>query len=347
MTAQTTHESPRDLILHELSEYGATEPTTMNRIGLSVGGFEPLQMAQALIQLIQEGLVDQSPGGRGWYRLTERGRAAANVEPEANHLESVIPHPGGSALDVITGQLTVGVDSKGHERRWQIWNEIGTKPILVSGSTGSGGTNFLSGLIEAALLHYPVARTWLVDDNRQMKEHWDLVEKIGVNERYDDDQDEVITASDLLDQVLAVQRDRSRSLTQAGKKAWITPFDSLRLPLGVLVLGDLSEIVGEPELRRKLSLISKQARKTGIIIATHVHDLTLASFGQTPALQDFFAAGNMMIFRHAGQLVGRIVPSISDALDPIPAAFPDGSTTAGLGRMIDGTLIRTFWASGL
>lgn len=336
-------ETPEQAILRVLSEDGHTQPVTLHRIVAETGGHSPRAISNALLTLRRENLVDQAPGAHGRYMLTETGAAYANLSPEPPTLKEVLAHPGGDALNILTGELAIGTDATRIVRSWQLWDAIGTIPFLAIGGSGTGGTGLLSGLVEAALGHYPDARVWLIDDNRQMADYWDRVERVAVN----DADDFAGRTGDLLDDVLRVQRDRARLLAQSGKKGWNGPFDDLRLPLGILVIGFLDEIVRDPELRQKLGTITKAARKTGILVATHVHSPALDSFANDMVLQDFFAAGNILTLRQSTSLFGRMVTRAMEKFKPLPRAFDDGSTTAGLGYLADGTLIRAYWASGL
>ncbi len=347
MNLKLTTETTEQTILRVLGE-GGTQPVTLHRIVTANDGHHsPGAVSRALIGLRQAGLIDQEPGAQGRYRLTEKGMAEANVNPVPRTLNEVHAHPGGDALNVLTGELAIGTDVTGEVQRWQLWNSIGTIPFLAMGSSGSGGTGLLSGLVEATLPHYPDTRVWLIDSNHQMTEYWNRADKVAVSRLDEWERPDVLSADEMLDQVLAVQRDRARLLADAGKKAWNTPFDDLRLPLGVLVIGFLDEVIEDAGLRAKLGQVSKMARKTGILVASHVHSPGLGSFANDMALQDFFAAGNILTMRQSTKMFGRMVGPHMERFQPIPVTFDDGSTTAGLGHMADGTLIRAYWASGL
>jgi hypothetical protein len=336
-------ESCSQNLLRFLGTAEPVRPVTLHQILNRDHGYSPRQISIALLDLIKEGLIEQGTG-HGSYRLTDLGVAAMNQLLTVNDLAVVIPHPGGSALDIETGQLAIGTDARGNVHNWQLWNEMGARPCLVTGGSGSGGTNLLSGMVEAAIDHYPLVRTWLVDTAHQMGEYWDRVEKVATVQPYPDEYD-VESTSDLFDQVLKVQRDRAKLLAQAGRKAWVGPLQS-GLPLGLLVIGSLRDELTK-ENRAKLSLIMRQARRTGITVATHASDPLLASFGSDPTLRETFADGNLLIGRwHVPFVGGVLVPKIG-TLEPIEPRFADGSSTAGVGYLSDGTLIRSYWSSGL
>jgi hypothetical protein len=351
--ATMTSETAPEMILRELSEFGPTEPQTLARIVQSDNRFSPRVVSASLMDLIRTGLVVQQEGARGWYQLTDKGRAAAGSLPAPRTLREIITHPGGSAFDVETGRLVIGRNAYGEDVSLQLWNEIGAKALLVSGSTGAGGTNLLGGLIEATLPHYPLVRTWVIDSVRQMGEYWDQVEKVAVNDLNDefgglfDPFNRATTTSELLDQVIVAQRDRLRLLRSSGRKAWNGPLNELRMPLGLLIIGQLDEVAGDREQRAKLAIIGKMARKTGTVVAAHVHSPILESFGHDMGIADFFRLGNVVALRHASALFGKVLSGTDLAFPDVPSTFPDGSTTAGVGSLGDGKLFRTFWASGL
>lgn len=341
MSTMTTTPA-RDAVLSVISEAGTVRTATLPRL---VTGYSARQLSNALTSLFHDGLIDAPAGRYGEYRLTEKGEAAATELPKTNYLELVTPHPGGSAYHPETGDVAIGVGRNGELRYWNLWTGIGARPGLVVGATGSGGTNLLSGLIEATLPH-PQVRTWVVDTEHQLAEYWTRVDRIGILNPADYpeyvDPQPTSTAA-LLDQVIAVQHDRQRLLAKLGYRSWQL---ATGLPLGLLVISSLNEISHSRDLSDSLTVIARLARKTGISIVTHAHSPLLDSFGNA-LLQDYFGGGNLALMRMASKPFGRVISPELANLPVISSTFADGSTTAGLGYGEDGAMFRSFWASGL
>lgn len=348
MNTNTKPETAREVILRTLSEDGSDgSGTSLGRILANYQECNARQISPAIQVLISEGLVEKGEA-TGRLHLTQAGRAATNLKAtlDSPWIRETFTHPGGLALDMNDGTLNVGIGPDWSTQRCKLWNHaIGTLPILAIGSTGSGGTNMLNGLIEASLPHHPSARVWLIDNNAQMSEYWGSVEKVAADHAIGQDAG-VIDTSYMLDQVIQAQHDRSRKLAGRGKRDWTGPDSGL--PLGILVLGQLEEVVRDVQAKYKLAQIVKMARKTGVLVAAHAASPLLASFGNDMMIQDFFGAGNIFTFRQAiKSTFGRMMTERMAGLPMIPREFEDGMTTAGVGYMPDGTLMRTYWAPGI
>jgi hypothetical protein len=337
MNVKIDSETPEEAILRVLGD-GDTEPVTLHRIVESnSGAHSPRAISAALLNLRQAELIEQAPGGRGVFRLTDAGVAAISELPEPYSLDAVIPHPGPQALDLLTGELAIGVNARGDEVSVPLWNSIGTRMFVASGVTGAGTTNVLGGFIEAASAHVPHVRTWLVDTGRQLSEYADRVDRTSADED---------ASIDLLHEVLKVQRDRNRLLAQIGKKAWNTPFDALGLPLGLVVISSLNDYASL-EFHSVLGDVLGMARKTGIVVATDVPSLALPCFHYNFLNRETFLAGTVLRMRSVGPLDRQIGNEEQVRYPQIDATFEDGSTTAGLAYLPNGQLLRAFWASGL
>lgn len=346
MTDFSTDATARDAILRLLAEDGATESLTLHRIMMAEHQFSPGMISHVLAELTADNLIEAAHGIRGQYKLTERGRAAANVAPMPRDLSQATPHPGGEAFDPATGRLVLGRTARGEDVTCSLWNDIGTKPLLVSGATGAGGTNVLGGLIEATLSHPQHVRLWMIDPDEQMREYWRAMDTVAVNEPYDKDE-AVLSTQELLRQLIGLQQGRSKLLANARKKGWTGTDGEPQLPLIVVVISQIEDVTGNHENTRMLASIAKMARKTGVVLATHAHSLLMQPFGYAMALTDHFAGGNILTLRHSTKPFGQIVAGAGISIPDIPREFANGYSTAGVGTLGDDRLFRTFLAQGL
>lgn len=341
MTIQIEKDSAAQAILDILAE-GHTQPTTLYRIAQE-SSYGPRIVSSALHLLTREGLVVQL--GHGQYQLTDLGVATIAEDPELSSLNVIQPHPGPSALDVETGNLSFGINTLHNDVQLPLWDAFGAKPVLVSGASGSGKTELLAGVVESATSHYPNVRTWIIDSTRQLANYWEVAQRVGSD--YDLGDDRVSgSASDLLRDVISVQHDRSRILAQTGYRCWSGPFNTPSLPVGVLVISSLNEL-RDKEFFGLLQTVMRMARKTGIVVVTDVADLSIGSFGNDFAIRDGFQYGTVLRMRSVNPLDLQIGNPNKVNFPDLPMHFSNGQSTAGVGYLPSGKLFRAFWSPGL
>lgn len=340
MNIKTEKASAEQVILGILGE-DHTEPVTPYRLAQE-SDLVPRRISAALYQLVRDGMVDQMTGGR--YRLTDAGLAMIAHSSASHPLNVIQEHPGPSALDTLTGQVSIGINSSHNDVRIPLWDAFGAKSVVASGATGSGKTELMGGLIESATGHYPNVRTWLVDSTRQLSHYWGRVQRIGSD--FDQDDSRVSgSASDVLRDVIAVQHDRSKFLAETGSRCWNSPFGNPSLPAGLLILSSLNEL-RDWEFFGLLRTVMKMARKTGIVVATDVSDLSVASFNDF-AIRDGFLYGTVLRMRSTNPLDAQIGNPHGVSFPALDKRFTDDQTTAGVGYLPDGKLFRSFWTPGL
>lgn len=335
MDLKIDNETPEQTILRVLGEGDATQPLTLYRLVADAGQHTPRAISNALLTLGRQGLVEQSPGGRGVYRLTTAGLEAIGVR-KPDFFDLIVAHPGAEALDLTTGRLAIGVGEDGKDVTIPLWGWIGTRMLLASGVTGAGTTNVLAGTIEAAIPNAPYVRTWIVDTSRQLAEYHSRVDRVSRDAK---------ASIELLNDVLRVQEDRSGILARAGRRSWSGPLDAVGMPLGLLVISALDGYE-TPGFHNRLSAVLAMARKTGIVVAADVPNLSLECV-HSYQNRETFLAGTVLRMRSFGPIDGDVGNKAKVHFPDIPATFKDGSTTAGLGYLADGQLIRAFWTSGL
>jgi hypothetical protein len=243
-------------------------------------------------------------------------------------------------LDPETGWVTIGALPDGSAARWRLF-EPGSGPCggMIFGAQGSG-KSALANAIAAEITHSGIGVLWLADGQEGLSmpdwsEHGARWFAFSLRETR-----RMLQAAE---QVMYDRQNRRRRVrwTDANGKEHRgkASFDGTDQEPYLYVLVDEWPIVAlDPECRRIVALLLKAGRKVGI---------TVIVIGQIPSIAEFGGDSDASVIRALSSTTNvvmfRIAPADKssqhmggmgvDGVDPtsIPAAFPDGTGTQGLG----------------
>lgn len=240
-------------------------------------------------------------------------------------------------LSVLTGISVVGwyIDlAPVHYRHYR----VGSGPVhtLISGSTDSGKSKTVEQLL-AEERHSGVIVSWVIDPQRgaSLPDWQDNVERYART---------VEEARDLL--LRARVRMYARNEFMASVK-WtdpqgrqrkgigdFTPMDPRHLlPMLSITIDEAQTILNDKFCRELIVEMIGMSRKCGIKFRLITQVPLLENLGNSSAIRDAVAAGNVIVLRTANRLTGQVAFNGALAVDPVslPKQWPDGSTTSGLG----------------
>lgn len=248
----------------------------------------------------------------------------------------------GPTLDLETGWCSIGALPDGNPARWRLF-EPGSGPCggLIFGAQGSGKSS-LANALAAEITHSGIGALWLADgqEGLSMPDWADHGSKwFGFSLR------ETRRMLQAAEQVMLNRQTRRRRIKwiddkgreRRGKAAFdATPDDPY-----LYVLVDEWPIVSEdPECRRIVALLLKAGRKVGITCIVISQIPSVAEFGgdnDASVIRSLASTTNVAMFRlapadKASQHMGGMGV---DGVDPtsIPVAFPDGTSTQGMGYL--------------
>lgn len=275
--------------------------------------------------------VTAMPDGRGDQVLV----AVHYANPLADVLIFTEP-----TLDKATGWVTIGLYSDGSPARWRLY-EPGSGPCggLIFGSQGSGKSSLANQL--AAEITACGFGVLFVGDGQEGLSMPDWIEQgsswFGYSVR---ETRRMLQGAERIMYARQKRRRRIRWIDEKGRerrgKAF---FDATPDEPYLYVIVDEWPIVAlDPECRRIVALLLKAGRKVGI---------TCIVIGQIPSVAEFGNDNDASVIRSLASTTNiamfRIAPADKssvhmggmgvDGVDPtsIPAAFPDGSGTQGMG----------------
>ena len=246
------------------------------------------------------------------------------------------------SLDLETGWAEVGTMPDGSPARWRFF-EPGSGPCggLIFGSQGSG-KSALANQLAAEITHSGIAVLWLADgqEGLSMPDWADGGAKwFGYSLR---ETRRVLRAAE---QVMLNRQQRRRRIKwiddKGRERRGRASFDATPEEPYLYVMVDEWPIVAQdPECRRIVALLLKAGRKVGITCIVIGQIPSVAEFGgdnDASVIRSLASTTNVAMFRlapadKASQHMGGMGV---DGVDPtsIPAAFPDGTGTQGMGYL--------------
>lgn len=117
-------------------------------------------------------------------------------------------------------------------------------------------------------------------------------------------------------------------------RTWTGPTD--QDPGIYVVIDEAPDVLADPECRRIIALLGKKGRKWGISVTIFVQIPSLAELGGDLAVRSMLSSMNIVILRTSDSLSAQMGTPMKLPVDPaaLPAFFPDGSVTSGLGYRV-------------
>lgn len=337
----------------EATEHGRRFVLQMPRRGSSVADVQPRSIAQAL------DLPGEDATARLHLRVLDARRIEVN-EMTRNPLQDGVPLDLDALLMDADGYVTVGRDIYGRPARWRLMipntgkygltGQQGMSAVhsFASGTTGSGKSSLEETLLVAQRLNGFVG--WLADGKYGAGfAAWTKECDWLVKSHYG--------AMLMAQAATAVGKHRfSRQMKSQWKddegyvmdgRSFFVPGEPFA-PMQV-TFDEFNEMVMDSTkphvkpLTEGVSNLGRQTRSAGIGARVYVQIPNLDSIGSDKnagAIRDMLQSGNIALFRTARSDVntmslGSRTPEFR--LGAIPEAFPDGSGTAGLGYIADGS----------
>jgi hypothetical protein len=125
--------------------------------------------------------------------------------------------------------------------------------------------------------------------------------------------------------------DRGRERTGIGQ---FTPGDPRHgLKLLSITIDEAQTVLADPACRALVEEMIAMSRKCGIKFRLITQVPLLSSLGNSMAIRDAVAAGNVIVLRTANRLSGQVAFNGALPVDPssLPKEWPNGSTTSGIG----------------
>jgi hypothetical protein len=248
----------------------------------------------------------------------------------------------GPSLDLETGWMSIGTVPDGEPAKWRLFEPgSGACGGLIFGAQGSG-KSALANAIAAEITHSGIGVLWLADgqEGLSMPDWADGGAKwFGFSLR------ETRRMLQAAERVMLNRQQRRRRIKWTDEKGrerrGKASFDATPDEPYLYVMVDEWPIVAQdPECRRIVALLLKAGRKVGI---------TCIVIGQIPSVAEFGGDSDASVIRSLASTTNvamfRIAPADKasvhmggmgvDGVDPtsIPAAFPDGAGTQGMGYL--------------
>ncbi|MEU1813228.1 hypothetical protein [Micromonospora aurantiaca (nom. illeg.)] len=251
------------------------------------------------------------------------------IEPDASQIDSrarlirvdetsplyhELEHPGATAFDPATGNLTIGLHADGVPATWRLWSEHGATHHLVCGSGCSGATDLLRAL--AAVAGSDVVCAHCIDPS-------------GVTGLTAAGQPATVRHADtvnLLKTIIGIIDQRNR---QSVDQKLLIP--SREHPLLLLVLAELPVLLNDLGVRHLIDRIHRTASKAGIAIVADTTSLMISDFHGNVALRDGLVTEGLTLLRGAD--TSFLPTPRHPGVDPtaLPQSWHNGVSTAGVG----------------
>lgn len=276
--------------------------------------------------------------GSIWIEPTAQGELhlARILVLEENPLQTRLDWTG-PTLDPAKGTSVLGWYADMGEVRYRHYRP-GSGPVhtLIAGSTDAGKSRTVDQLL-AEERHSGVIVSQIIDpQGGQSLPDWQG--KVNAYARN-------ITEARVL---LARARDRmyARNAFLANVK-WVDDLGRDRVGIGQFTPGDprhglkllsitideAQTVLADPVCRALVEEMIAMSRKCGIKFRLITQVPLLSSLGNSMAIRDAVAAGNVIVLRTANRLSGQVAFNGALPVDPssLPKEWPDGSTTSGIG----------------
>ena len=243
----------------------------------------------------------------------------------------------GPGLDPVAGTCPLMTTADGELLGFRFWwPGAGACHALISGINGSGKSKILDLLIAEANASDRMI-PWLIDGGGTSKWLDRLPTAVGTP----------AGARRLLTYALRVM-DARRPLIRRGDADSLDPTPDL--PLISIVIDEAHKLLmsddetDNTDIRRMCERLAQEGRKFAIqlILATQVP--SAPQLGGSTVLRDQLKVGTVVGLRVAESTSGNMITSgapMPEPLHHLPAVFPDGSPTKGLGYMLTGRMIRS------
>lgn len=273
-------------------------------------------------------------------------RARLTVLTE-NPLETVTHWPG-PGLDPATGVFPLAVTADGQMLSWRLWwPGAGMCHGLVAGTTGSGKSSCLD-LILSEVAASDRLIPVIIDGSGGMSLP-DWIDAVPYSATT------IPNAIDLLGRLVAGMDSRFDVLTRikwtdkhGRARTGRNSIDPTPEMPGIVVFIDeahrlLMHSERGREIRRLVELLSQMGRKVAISVVLATQQPSVTQLGGSSVIRDMTKSGNIVALRTAervsgGQIAGNGLP---EPLHMLPAEWPDGSPTHGLGYVTTQRLIRS------
>lgn len=276
--------------------------------------------------------------GSIWIEPTPQGELhlARILVLEENPLQARLDWTG-PTLDITKGTSVLGWYADMGEVRYRHYRpDSGPVHTLIAGSTDAGKSRTVDQLL-AEERHSGVIVSQVIDpQGGQSLPDW---------QGHVNDYARSITEARAL---LTRARDRmyARNALLAGIR-WVDSRGRERTGIGQFTPGDprhglkmlsitideAQTILADPACRALVEEMIAMSRKCGIKFRLITQVPLLSSLGNSMAIRDAVAAGNVIVLRTANRLSGQVAFNGALPVDPssLPKEWPDGSTTSGIG----------------
>ncbi|MCI2421543.1 hypothetical protein MOQ72_29320 [Saccharopolyspora sp. K220] len=244
-------------------------------------------------------------------------------------------------LDPSAGTFPLMVTADGellHYRFW--WPGGGATHGLVSGVNGSGKTKVLDLILTEASCSDRVYPLIVDGGGGASLPHWRNRVKLFAETPKD--------ARKLLRYALRLM-DRRRTVIKRQGGGSVEPTPDMPLILIVideahkLLMNDEDDGTDNGDVRRMCEKLSQEGRKYGIALVLATQVPSAKQLGGSTVLRDQLKGGTVVGLRVTERTSGNMITSgapMPEGLHQLPAVFPDGTATRGLGYMLTARMIR-------
>lgn len=241
-------------------------------------------------------------------------------------------------LDPATGYIPIGVHADSSYALWRLYTPgSGANHGLIAGTTGSGKSGLLNKIC-AEIRHSGLAMLFLGDPQggESCPDWTDGGAHVFAG-----------TVPRIRRMLQGVEREMDRRQRTRGRERWVDAkgrprrgrgfFNPTREdPLLMVVIDEAPEVTADPECKRIIAKIGKQGRKIGVGIILLVQVPSLSELGNDLSIRSMLSSTNIVILRTSDAYSASMGAPMTLPVDPVnlPAEWPDGSTTAGLGFLI-------------
>lgn len=237
-------------------------------------------------------------------------------------------------LDPATGYVMIGVHADGSPARWRLWTPgSGVNHGMIAGTTGAGKSGLLNTLL-TEIRHSGLAMPLLGDpeDGESLPEWQDNVNCFGGTVP------KIRRMLQCAERVMDGRKRRRRGhrwVDEQGRehrgKGFFEP--SADDPAVYVIVEESPDVLADPECRRIIAKIGKKGRKWGVAVIIVTQIPSLSELGGDLSIRSMLSSTNIVMFRTSDKLSKQMGVPADLPIDPadLPAFWPDGSSTAGLG----------------
>ncbi|MCW2900886.1 MAG: hypothetical protein JWO67_3151 [Streptosporangiaceae bacterium] len=255
-----------------------------------------------------------------------------------NPLQEVHHWPG-PTLDVATGVSRIGLYTDANPVKYRHYRpKSGPVHDLIAGSTDAG-KSVLVKLLLAEERHSGVIASVLLDPQRGQsysESGWKKAVAqfaggiVEIRARLQELRDRMYARNELMSTIRWVDED---GYEVEGIEEF-TPGDPRHgLCMISVTVDEAQTVLADPVCCALIEEMIGMSRKCGIKFRLITQVPLLGSLGNSMAIRDAVAAGNVIVFRTANRLSGQVAFNGSMPVDPctLPKEWPNGDTTSGLG----------------